>query len=54
LLKKYWGEVRSGKLRAQPQQGHGSFHRSSDSQKYKYLLTRGWDTPILEIQGKAL
>ncbi|HBK53166.1 MAG TPA: formyl transferase, partial [Syntrophomonas wolfei] len=36
------------------QDNGGSYHRSKDKDKYLYLLTKGWDTPIRNIIGKAL
>ena len=32
----------------------GSFHSSSDKEKYEHLLTDGWDTPVSNLIGKAL
>lgn len=39
---------------ASPQLRKGTYHRSRDKNKYLYLLSRGWDTPVENLIGKAL
>ncbi|OIO38079.1 MAG: formyl transferase, partial [Candidatus Omnitrophica bacterium CG1_02_49_16] len=50
----YWPEVRGGHMKAVPQNGRGSFHLKQDVEMYRHLLSRGWETPVRELIGKAL
>ncbi len=50
LFKLYWADIRTGNINSLPQL---TFHRSKDKEKYQHLLSKGWDTPISEILGKA-
>jgi len=50
LFTKVWPYVREGEAKRYKQ---GSYHNSKDKEKYKYLLTNGWDTPIRDIIGKG-
>ena len=37
------------------QKGHGTEHKIKDKEPYLYLLAeKGWNTPVLEVKGKAL
>ena len=54
LFKKYWVDIRDGKIKSTPQASGGSYHRLCDRVPYKYLLIKGWDTPVSELTGKAL
>lgn len=49
-----WPSIASGTIKEVKQDGGGSYHRSEDKNKYLYLLTKGWDTPVNNIIGKAL
>jgi methionyl-tRNA formyltransferase len=49
-----WGDIRAGRLPAQPQSGAGTYHRTSDRSRFAGLLTEGWDTPVAGLTGKAL
>ncbi|NLX01875.1 MAG: formyl transferase [Syntrophomonadaceae bacterium] len=49
-----WPSIASGTIEAVKQDNGGSYHRSKDKDKYLYLLTKGWDTPVRNIIGKAL
>lgn len=51
---KNWPSISSGTVEAVKQDDGGSYHRSKDKDKYFYLLTKGWDTPVRDIIGKAL
>jgi methionyl-tRNA formyltransferase len=53
LFREVWPDIRVGKLQAFPQQEGGSYHRLRDREKYAHLLTEGWDTPVLNLIGKA-
>lgn len=48
-----WGSLRNGLMRSWPQPAGGSFHKSTDKEKYKALLVFGWDTPVRCLIGKA-
>jgi methionyl-tRNA formyltransferase len=52
LFREIWPGIRSGKLKATPQVGEGSFHRISDREKVRHLLENGWDTPVSKLAGK--
>ncbi|MBI5231871.1 MAG: formyl transferase [Coriobacteriales bacterium] len=49
-----WPRIRTGELPAIPQVGQGTSHRSADRIRYEHLLTKGWDTPVSGLVGKAL
>lgn len=53
LFMENWLDIRSGRITPIPQTGKGTFHRKSDKLKWEYLLTKGWDTPVAELIGKA-
>ena len=40
-------------IKEKKQIGLGSYHRSVDKNKYLHLLTNGWDTPVVNLIGKA-
>lgn len=54
LFKIVWPEIREGKLKAIPQLKAGSYHRLRDKKAFEHLLTDGWDTPVANLNGKAL
>ena len=49
-----WPQIRAGRTNAVPQPQGGSFHRLRDSSVVEHLLTHGWDTPVVNLVGKAL
>lgn len=53
LFMEKWPAIAQGRLNAFPQQGKGSFHYSKDRKPYEKLLTQGWDTPVVQLIGKA-
>ena len=53
LFRKEWPNIRSGKQKSIPQPDGGSYHRLSDRAAFEYLLTKGWDTPVADLIGKA-
>jgi len=53
LFSEKWPQIRTGKLTGIKTALSGSYHRMADSQKYKKLLNKGWETKVSEIMGKA-
>ncbi|MFB4167775.1 formyltransferase family protein [Virgibacillus sp. JSM 102003] len=54
LLIENWNNIRIGNITPRPQNKNlGSFHKKNDKQKYTYLLTKAWDTPVNNIIGVA-
>ena len=53
LFTQTWPDIRAGNIKATPQPVGGSFHRLKDRIAFEHLLTRGWDTPVAEVTGKA-
>ena len=53
LFRKVWPNIRSEKQRSIPQPAGGSYHCLSDRAKFEYLFTKGWDTPVANLIGKA-
>ena len=53
LFRKVWPNIRSEKQKSIPQPDAGSYHRLSDRAAFEYLLTKGWDTPVAGLVGKA-
>ncbi|OYD97819.1 formyl transferase [Nostoc sp. 'Peltigera membranacea cyanobiont' 210A] len=54
LFRRYWLDIREGRIKSHPQPNWGSYHLLRDRVQYEYLLTKGWDTPVCELIGKAL
>lgn len=44
-----WPMLKFGAVPAYRQEEGGSFHRSSDKDRYFSLLSRGWDSPVSEV-----
>jgi len=53
LFRETWPLIREGKVTSRAQVGEGSFHLLKDRKQYEHLLTKGWDTPVIELIGKA-
>lgn len=53
LFRQSWPEIVQGNLRAYPQTGGGTYHRTSDKERFLPLLVNGWDTPIRKIIGRG-
>lgn len=53
LYKKVWSNIRSEKQKSISQPKGWSYHRMSDRAAFEYLLTKGWDTPVAGLVGKA-
>jgi methionyl-tRNA formyltransferase len=54
LFRDVWPRVVEGSVVAVPQPAGGSQHRLADKLRYEHLLTRGWDTPVADLIGKAV
>lgn len=54
LLAELWPKIRSGLLPGYPQPSGGSRHRLRDRRDFRHLLTKGWDTPVADLIGRAL
>lgn len=55
LFKENWELIARGDAPSLQQPEGGSLHKLKDKEPYLYLLSnKGWDTPVLEIKGKAL
>lgn len=54
LFFELWPRLKKGDAEAAPQPSRGSYHRKADKGPYAHLLTRGWDTPVKDLAGKAL
>lgn len=48
-----WPKIRQGEIIPTPQTSGGSFHRLADKAPFGPLLTRGWDTPVSSLVGRA-
>lgn len=53
LFGEVWPNIRMGKNDSFVQSGKGSYHKSSDKEKYKHLLIDGWKTMVKNIIGAA-
>ena len=54
LFKENWANIKNNKLKKYPQEGKGSYHKSSDKNEFMDLFIDGWDTKIKDLEGKAL
>jgi methionyl-tRNA formyltransferase len=54
LLKNIWSSLKQGLIQPQMQPTGGSFHKMIDKDRYMPLLSKGWDTPLHCLRGKAL
>jgi methionyl-tRNA formyltransferase len=54
LFVAHWSDLRSGRLRGQPQSGAGTFHRSDEFARIKDRLLgpQGWDVPIPLLRAR--
>ncbi|MFN2448650.1 MAG: formyltransferase family protein [Candidatus Baltobacteraceae bacterium] len=50
LFAETWPAIRQGGMTPQAQTGVGTFHRLRDKDRFAALLSRGWDTPVDEIE----
>ncbi|MGZ3655796.1 MAG: formyltransferase family protein [Bdellovibrionota bacterium] len=53
LFYENWETIRLGNGSRHPQPGGGTVHREKDREAVWNLLTKGWDTEIAELAGKA-
>ena len=49
-----WADIRDGNIMATEQPLLGTTHKSKDRTPFERLLTRGWDTPVEGLIGKAV
>lgn len=54
LFQETWSLIVNGQVMAKKQTGKGTFHKLSDKDRFKYLLSNGWDTPVAYLRSKAL
>lgn len=54
LLMQVWSDIRAGKHPASPQPPGGTSHRLSERDRFAHLLSKGWDTPVADLNGRAL
>jgi methionyl-tRNA formyltransferase len=55
LFKKEWELIVKNENSRMKQAKGGSIHKTKDKDPYLYLLSdKGWDTPVLNLKGKAL
>ncbi|MGR6836674.1 formyltransferase family protein [Syntrophomonas erecta] len=54
LLMEKWLDIKNGNIMPIPQPKRGTLHKTIDRKKWEHLLTKGWDTPVTDIIGKAL
>lgn len=54
LFRQTWPLIRRGRLNSFPQLKGGSYHRKADREEFNHLLVDGWDTPVINLIGKAL
>lgn len=48
-----WLDIKNGKIIPKNQLNKGTSHKKNDKLKWEHLLIKGWDTPIIELIGKA-
>jgi methionyl-tRNA formyltransferase len=53
LFRRFWVQIKEGRIEPRPQARGGSFHLKKDAEVYNHLLEQGWDTPIDVLIGKA-
>lgn len=54
LFGTWWPRLAAGEVEAVQQPVGGSCHRLKDKEPYMHLLTKGWDTPVSCLVGKAI
>ena len=54
LFKTHWPLIKEGTCQRMKHPADGSYHKSADKKKFEYLLSKGWDTPVIELKGKAI
>jgi methionyl-tRNA formyltransferase len=48
-----WAQIKTGELQGKPQGPGGSSHRVRDRIQVEHLLAKGWETPVVDLVGKA-
>ena len=54
LFERNWPEIKNDRKRSIIQPKGGTFHNKKDAEAYRYLLRKGWETPVSELVRKAL
>lgn len=54
LFAETWPRLLAGQIQTVSQPNGGTSHRRKDKQPYESLLSRGWDTPVGDLIGRAL
>ncbi len=53
LFKNIWPDILTCSCPRQSQDKGGSFHTTRDKFFFEHLFLKGWETPVIEISGKA-
>lgn len=53
LFKKEWASIWTGTCERRKQEEPSTCHRKKDLEPYRYLLTKGWDTPVSVLDAYA-
>lgn len=53
LFMEKWDDICTERIIPVPQPPGGSYHHSKDLIPFSHLLTKGWETPVLELIGKG-
>ena len=51
LFLQNWDLIKNNKVKPRRQKGIGSYHRSSEKNRYFINLTEGWDTKLYKLKG---
>lgn len=54
LFMENWPAIRAGRQKSRIQIGVGSYHKTYERIAYDHLLTKGWETPVTDLIGKAV
>jgi len=54
LFQETWSLIVNDQIISRKQIGEGTFHKLSDKDRFKYLLSNCWDTPVEYLRGKSL
>ena len=49
-----WENIKNNKVRPTKQSGTGTFHVQSEKDRYLELLSDGWDTKVVDLEGRAI
>lgn len=54
LFMRSWENIKNNKVRPIIQTGAGTLHVSSEKDRYLELLSDGWDTKVVDLEGRAV